>query len=138
MNNHNQVLYTSFISPDFNDVEVPDIVRRAREKNRLADVTGLLIFDGLCFCQYLEGPDHALERVFASIKADSRHLEITVKEHTSLIGHRMFASSPLAFAACDDPDRLDALRKFDPKKSERSAIAMLEQLLPMFSIEPGN
>ena len=92
MNNHNQFLYTSFISPDFNDVEVPHIVRRARDKNRQANVTGLLIFDGLCFCQYLEGPDQALERLFAAIKADNRHLEISVKEHTSLFGDRMFAS----------------------------------------------
>src|SRR5690349_4676931 len=131
-----RLLYTSFISADYDGTEVPNIIRQARRNNGSFDITGLLIFDGLCFCQYLEGPGQPLEALLAKLQADIRHFEIAVKEHSPLPSARMFAHSALASSICDDPDVLDALSKIDPHNGI-AALTLLEQLLPSLTIDRG-
>jgi hypothetical protein len=53
-----------------------DIVAVAESRNTGADVTGALYFDGELFFQVLEGPEAAVQDIFAAIKRDPRHTNV--------------------------------------------------------------
>lgn len=44
--------------------------------NHQCGVTGVLLFDGQRFMQYIEGPDECIDQVYARILGSRRHLEI--------------------------------------------------------------
>ncbi|CAN5472792.1 hypothetical protein BH10PSE3_BH10PSE3_32300 [soil metagenome] len=46
--------------------------------NRLANITGFLVFGGDRFLQLLEGPVHEVEATFARVARDTRHTDVTV------------------------------------------------------------
>ncbi|HSG90508.1 MAG TPA: BLUF domain-containing protein [Pseudomonadales bacterium] len=56
--------------------DLKHILRRSREHNFRADVTGYLVYDGIWFAQLLEGSAAALEATMARIEADERHHDI--------------------------------------------------------------
>ncbi len=57
---------------------IQDIVLASRRHNRVAGLTGALMFTHGCFVQALEGPRDALEDVFERIQCDERHRDVTV------------------------------------------------------------
>jgi hypothetical protein len=59
---------------------IADLVAKAAESNRARGVTGLLIADGACFVQVLEGPRATLSPLFQSISRDQRHHQVTLAE----------------------------------------------------------
>jgi hypothetical protein len=62
----------SAIRPD--DVsEVEAIVRVSIKRNSQMQLTGVLLFSGARFAQYLEGPQAQLQDMINSITADERH-----------------------------------------------------------------
>lgn len=54
------------------------IMAAAVAHNRAADVTGVLLFNGLNFLQALEGPEPVLARLYARIERDPRHAGVTI------------------------------------------------------------
>ncbi|WP_349678371.1 BLUF domain-containing protein [Polaromonas sp. UBA4122] len=50
-----EVLYVSTIAPEAPISIVANIAGKARPANHERDITGLLIFDGMRFCEQLEG-----------------------------------------------------------------------------------
>lgn len=50
-----EVVYVSTLAPDAPIRVVEAIARKARPANQERDITGRLIFDGMRFCQQLEG-----------------------------------------------------------------------------------
>ena len=134
MNDTYQLLYTSFIAPDIDANGIRTIVDRARDKNAVAGLTGLLVFDGLCFCHYLEGPSDALYALLGVVRFDRRHFNFRLKEHAPLSGPRLFPSSPLAYASSPDPEALDHIVKLDPSAGV-SAIQQFKNLLNSLQIE---
>lgn len=54
---YSRIVYSSQLAPSVPAECVADIVRTARQFNAAHGITGLLVFDGQRFCQYLEGPD---------------------------------------------------------------------------------
>jgi hypothetical protein len=115
-------------------MSVREIVREARNKNEKREITGLLVFDGLRFCQYLEGPEDAVYSLSERIRKDNRHIELAIKEHGPLQGDRRFAWA-MGYALCDEPDGLNELQRFS--RGDGSAFSLLERLLPSLKIEPG-
>ncbi len=51
---------------------VGSIVTQARARNAQHSITGLLVFDGMRFCQHLEGPQRAVETLMERIRAGSQ------------------------------------------------------------------
>jgi hypothetical protein len=115
-------------------MSVREIVREARNKNEKREITGLLVFDGLRFCQYLEGPEDAVYSLSERIRQDNRHIEFAIKEHGPLQSERRF-SWAMGYALCDEPDGLNELQRFT--RGDGSAFSLLERLLPSLKIEPG-
>jgi len=50
-----EVIYVSTLAPDAPTSVIADIVGKARLHNPWLSITGLLIFDGMRFCEQMEG-----------------------------------------------------------------------------------
>lgn len=72
------IAYSSHAAEGLTLDQVNALVRDASHHNRLAGVTGVLLFDGHQFLQYIEGPPEALEFVFTRVVNSSRHGNIVV------------------------------------------------------------
>ena len=71
-------LYVSELSPDVERGMVHDMARASRVRNRAHGITGLLMFDGAFFAQWLEGPVRAMDHLLMRLRADSRHRRMEV------------------------------------------------------------
>lgn len=87
----------SRIPTDNADRAVRDIVNFSIHRNRSLEITGVLLFTGLHFAQYIEGTPASAEALKASIIRDARHGEIrTIVEGP--FSHRHFLNWSLAYA----------------------------------------
>lgn len=120
-----QLLYASELAPAQSPTSVSGILRVARVNNARDSISGLLIFDGLRFCQYLEGPRENVLRLVAKIAADERHVLFQILEE-GLGDTPRFTQSPMAYALSQSEDAIPDLIK----PNARSSIARLELLLP--------
>ncbi|RZA15110.1 MAG: BLUF domain-containing protein, partial [Proteobacteria bacterium] len=71
-----QLTYISTARPTLLLSDVEGILTTSRRRNALAQVTGLLIFDGKRFLQALEGSLEEVETTFSRIALDPRHRAI--------------------------------------------------------------
>lgn len=68
------VAYVSQAVDGIKETDIDRILQDATEHNRLAGVTGVLVFDGHRFLQYLEGPDDGVGSVYPRVlNARSHH-----------------------------------------------------------------
>lgn len=67
------IIYRSLADPDLDSLALGELLSVARSRNVREGLTGLLLFDGIHFVQWLEGPSDALARVWYSIQNDPRH-----------------------------------------------------------------
>lgn len=119
-------LYCSSICPRQPVSVVGDIVKAAREKNAALNLTGILVFDGQHFCQYLEGPSSSVSSVLQSILEDNRHTDVRLQFHGPVDAERQFKDWAIAYAQSEQQLALDEIADF--KGSE--ALALFRQLLP--------
>lgn len=77
--------------------EISDIMAACERHNRRSGITGVLVYDRGRFIQMLEGPQAAVDRIYARICEDTRHTEVTVllKEPAN---ERLFDDWAMAFA----------------------------------------
>jgi hypothetical protein len=124
--------YTSTLSPMAGPQCVIDIVRTARRRNRELEVTGILIFDGWAFLQFLEGPRTSIQSVVESIHRDSRHQGVTRLTEGLVSGRRRFGDWSMAYAITHDEIVVPAL-------AARQGVGLeldLERLIPDLDMEP--
>lgn len=96
------VLYTSTLNQDDHDVlDVPDIIRTARRQNEVHHITGVLLFDGLSFTQYIEGDDEAVDQLTQNILDDKRHKSIVIIA-TGQLQSRSFAEWQMGYIDISD------------------------------------
>jgi hypothetical protein len=70
----------------------------------------MLVFHDGTFLQALEGEQRAVNEVFASVKADARHRDITILHRGPGFEQRVFGDWPMGFA--DFSGAADLLRGF--------------------------
>ena len=73
-----RIKYVSRFAKPFSEPELEQLADLAAAKNKDLDVTGVLITSGGVFFQVLEGPEEAVDDIFAAIEADSRHTDLLV------------------------------------------------------------
>lgn len=83
------IAYASEAVPDLSPDRLTAMVEDAARFNREAGITGVLLFDGRRFLQYIEGPQDALDVAFGRILGASSHREI-VELARGRVGRRMF------------------------------------------------
>jgi Sensors of blue-light using FAD len=82
----------------FDDAMLGGILVQARRNNPRDDITGCLICRHDLYLQLLEGPALAIDALYARIKTDDRHLDVTELSR-SIVTSRIFAD----WAMRDDP-----------------------------------
>ena len=73
-----RVIYISSTRRVQSNAEIDVILRTSQENNHRDGLTGLLIYDGKRFFQYLEGEEAQVRRTLARIRADERHYALVV------------------------------------------------------------
>lgn len=79
------------------------LVSDAARFNRDAGVTGILLFDGYRFLQYLEGPDDGLEVAYSRVQGATSHHDL-VELHRGSVGRRRLPFWPMRWLPVGSPD----------------------------------
>lgn len=75
------LVYRSRCVTPLDDAALQQLVEAALQRNQAESVTGLLIYDGGRFLQWLEGPAESVDRIWQSIRVDSRHTDVEILGH---------------------------------------------------------
>ncbi|AWH27345.1 blue light sensor protein [Stenotrophomonas sp. YAU14D1_LEIMI4_1] len=70
------IAYASEAVEGFSFCDTEELIRAAASFNSRAGVTGVLLFDGVRFLQYIEGPEDGIEAVYSRILADKQHKKL--------------------------------------------------------------
>jgi hypothetical protein len=124
-----QLIYTSEVSPDFREHDIPELLRTIRPANAKLQITGTLFFLGTAFLQVLEGEAHSVDSTYARVLVDKRHTQVMTISRAA-IEERSFPHWTMDFATIDpveageiigDPGYFtDAARvRLDPRSANR-------------------
>ena len=105
--------YVSRSTTPLGGAEVDAIVAKAQKRNQSLDVTGVLVTTGNLFYQVLEGPESAVDGLYARIFADPRHTDLLVLGVEEHIEARFFAdwSMQQVDLSAEAGERLEPLRE---------------------------
>lgn len=73
-----QLIYTSAATGDFTQAELHTLLQIARRNNHRLGVTGILVYCNRTFFQVLEGPQSAVDSIYAKIAQDPRHKHLRI------------------------------------------------------------
>lgn len=128
------LLYVSDMAEGGGPSDVAAIVRESRRNNEGDDVSGLLVYDGSRFAQFVEGPHDAVEGLRRRLEADVRHRNIEVLLWATGATSRRFASWRMGYLKYDlDPFGLQGLRG----KRGEAALDAFMFVLPTLDIDTG-
>lgn len=122
-----EVLYVSTLAPNQPVSIVGDIAGKARVFNTSQNITGLLIFDGMRFCQQLEGERKQVMALLERIRLDPRHTKVEVLHHAPL-SERRFRRFSLGYTTVDDIDVLGNIEQLDGQQAMDAFVALLSTL----------
>ncbi|MES2281529.1 MAG: BLUF domain-containing protein [Pseudomonadota bacterium] len=122
-----EVLYVSTLKAGEPISIVADIAARARVFNESNNITGLLVFDGMRFCQQLEGERKPVMALLERIRQDARHTSVEVLHHAPLAGRR-FRRFSLGYTTVDDVDVLEKLEQLDGQAAMDFFVSLLSTL----------
>ena len=126
----NEVIYVSTLAPDAPTSVVADIVGKARLHNPWMGITGLLIFDGMRFCEQMEGSRKDVLAQLERIRQDTRHINLQVVHQGPLAGRR-FRRFSMGYTTLDDDDALGRLEAL----TGQDAIATFQALLSTLDLD---
>lgn len=121
-------LYQSKLAPNVDVTCIAQIVKAARALNEAAQITGILVFDGECFCQYIEGPGYQVQSLISSLSQDPRHTDFTPLLHLKREPCRQFSKWSMAYALVDDAEVLSNVATFPGRKAFEKLQALVPQL----------
>jgi hypothetical protein len=125
-----EVLYVSTLAPEAPLSAVGDIAAKSRLANAARDITGLLVFDGMRFCQQLEGGQKQVLALLERIRQDTRHINLQILHHGELAVRR-FKRFSLGYCLVDDDDVLERMERMDGQ----AALSAFEGLLSRLDLE---
>jgi Sensors of blue-light using FAD len=122
-----EAIYVSTIAPELAIRSVADIAGKARIANQIKGITGLLIFDGMRYCQQLEGSQKQVLSLMEKIRHDPRHINVEILHHGELADRR-FKSFSLGYTTVADPEVLERLEKLDGQAAIQAFLALLSHV----------
>ncbi len=98
--------------------EIEQILAISRQNNRVAGITGALMFNKNCFAQVLEGTHHQIQQTFERIQCDPRHSNVAILDF-DLTSARRFSEWSMAYVGenSDTRQTFEQIQKastFDP------------------------
>lgn len=91
-------LYSSRLAPDCDPAEVGAIVKVAREFNALHGISGILVFDGERFTQYIEGPEGEVAALVTNLAKDRRHTDFLQLNAGDDLQERRYATWSMGYS----------------------------------------
>jgi hypothetical protein len=118
-----ELLYVSSLAPDQRPTVVGQIVAQARARNEERGITGLLVFDGIHFCQHIEGPFEAVQPLMDRIRHDPRHeaVRVVFEGRRSVRRYQRF---DLGFAQSDEPDDMAGIQSLEGEAALQRFLAL--------------
>ncbi len=129
MTDLHEILYCSLLAPQQPPTVVGQIVAQARARNAADGLTGLLVFDGMRFCQHFEGPSRQVLRLLSRLETDPRHTQIRVV-YEGPLAQRRYQRFDLGLAQPEESDDLAEVEKVDGIEALQRFLA----LRPRFDI----
>lgn len=124
-----EFLYCSVLAPDQPVSSASNILVQARSLNAQRQITGLLVFDGMRFCQHIEGPRVQVQDLMERIARDVRHIQVQII-YQGALAQRRYTRFDMGFAEPDEPDAIADLHLLDGP----AALARFIALRPRFDI----
>ncbi len=131
-----RVVYRSRAVKSLSPPELHDLTAASQRRNRRDGITGLMLYDNENFFQWLEGPVDRVERLMASIRADSRHTDVQVlneqpAEMRTFGAWTMKLAAPGPVSASWSRDVIEPPREIvdDLRKRPEAAPALLVKLV---------
>lgn len=122
-----ETIYVSTLAPGQPISSVGDIAGKARVSNPIQGITGLLIFDGMRFCQQLEGVKQQVLGLMEKIRLDPRHTNVEIV-HYGELANRRFKKFSLGYTTVEDPEVLERLEKLQGLAALSAFLALLSQV----------
>ena len=122
-----ETIYVSTLAPGRPVSSVGEIAGKARVSNPVQGITGLLIFDGMRFCQQLEGMKRQVLGLMEKIRLDPRHTNLEIVHHGELASRRFYNFS-LGYTTVEDPEVLERLEKLQGLAAVSTFVALLSQV----------
>lgn len=122
-----EILYVSTIAPGMPVTSVGDIARRSRGWNLAKGITGVLIFDGMRYCQQFEGPRAEVLPLLERIAQDARHVNMEILHHDSLCSRR-FKSFVMGYTITDEVDALERFEKLEGDDAINAFVELASQV----------
>ncbi len=91
--------------------ELKILYEKAKENNRVNNITGVLIYKDRNFLQVLEGEEHPVDQTFKRIKKDKRHKNI-FEIINSEIEERIFEDYNFGFTIVNNNEELKNLYQY--------------------------
>lgn len=126
------LIYLSRLSPEASASCVAGIVRASRLRNQMAQISGLLVFDGARFCHYLEGPAATVCSLADRIRTDGRNTDFRVIHQAEFDGPPLLPQHGLEYALSYD----EHLECFERSEGPMSFL-LFRDLMPAFDMAPG-
>jgi hypothetical protein len=124
------LVYCSRATAGVDDAEVARILKVARQFNPAHGITGLLVFGGGIFFQWLEGPRDAVMQLMVNLRNDPRHGGIVMLSEIEEVRERLFPDWDMELVTADDirDVLLDAKGEAQDPKNAEALAELLEQL----------
>lgn len=122
-----EILYVSTMVPDASLAIVGAIAAHSRIANAACSITGVLVFDGVRFCQQIEGRQKDVSALMERIYQDRRHFNIEMFHHGLLV-ERRFTHFSLAFANVEETSALERLEQLDGQAGVDAFMALIATL----------
>ena len=122
-----QLVYCSRATPGVDDAAVHGILRSARRDNPVYGITGLLVFGGGVFFQWLEGPRGNIQSLMDRLRADTRHADVVTLASSEELRERLFPD--WAMELVGSAHVRDVLQDALDSTTDAASAATLRQLL---------
>ena len=97
------LVYVSSAKRPFTRADLLALLAQSRARNAAAGLTGMLLYNGGNFMQVLEGPEEAVNALYAKIGRDPRHSGLMTLLRGPLAA-RQFADWSMAFCNLDEDE----------------------------------
>ena len=105
-----RLIYSSEADDNMSDADLRMIAMFSRMNNRRKNIAGLLLHHEGYIVQVLEGPQDAVQRLFAKIKVDSRHKNVKILMDRAC-KQPIFSEWSMGFRPMENRDEIDAFFK---------------------------
>jgi len=124
------IVYCSQAVQHMDKEALEKIISTAKRHNPRFGITGLLVFGGGIFFQWLEGPRDNVTSLFKIISADPRHFDVVLLTKEDEFRERLFPNWDMELVAAEDISAVleDAMHEASDPQQKNTLSQMLQEL----------